>query len=179
MEERWKNMIGYESKYMISNHGKVRSLPRKTRSNSVKDKILKDVNNGKGYRYVTLKLTPEIRKNHYIHRLVAAHFVENPLNKPNVNHIDNDKSNNMANNLEWVTQKENIIHCIKQGRSRYNWFPVLQFSMNDVLIKEHKSASHASREIGCTEPLIQMAANKNNKLKTAKGFVWKYKKDLI
>lgn len=65
--------------------------------------------NGKGYLIVSLRKQGK-RKNHYVHRLVAMAFVENPDSKKYINHIDFNKHNNNASNLEWCTQKENTNH---------------------------------------------------------------------
>lgn len=178
MEEIWKDVVGYEGYYRVSNLGRVKSVPRKTVTNIVRDKILSDFDNGHGYRYITFSIKQK-RKNYYIHRLVANAFISNIENKPSINHIDSNRSNNNVSNLEWVTVKENVAHCKENGRAKYNWHPVLQFTLDGNFIKEYASTVEAAKHIGCTSELIQMAANKNNSLKTAKGFIWKYKKYLI
>ena len=70
--------------------------------------------NGNGYLYVS-KQSGRKTKHYYVHRLVAEAFIENPLNKPEVNHIDGNKRNNIVENLEWCTRGENIIHAYKTG----------------------------------------------------------------
>lgn len=113
LERKWKPIKGYEGHYEISNYGEVRSLI--FRNNKVeKQKIhyLTPTDNGYGYKIVGLK-NGKKRKNHYIHRLVAEAFIENPLNLPVVNHLDHDRSNNRADNLEWLTQKENVNYSLE------------------------------------------------------------------
>lgn len=109
--EIWKNIEEYEGLYQISNLGKVRSLDRYVtdvnKTQFIKGKNLKAGDNGKGYLIVSL-LKNGFRKNHYIHRLVAKHFLENYDSKKVVNHKDFNTKNNSVNNLEVVTQKENI-----------------------------------------------------------------------
>lgn len=78
------------------------------------ERILKYSVNPKGYRIVRL-CNNKVQKNYTIHRLVAENFIFNPENKPQVNHIDCNKQNNCVDNLEWVTNKENRIHAIKNG----------------------------------------------------------------
>ena len=102
MEEVWKNIIGYEKLYKISNTGKVYSL--------ITHKIMAG-NLRSGYKNVQLSKNGS-RKNFQIHRLVAVHFIDNPNNLPIVNHIDYCRTNNSVENLEWVTQKENVRHSI-------------------------------------------------------------------
>ena len=118
MEEIWKDIIGYEGKYKVSNMGRVYSIPR-----------LNSLGNRCGGRYLSIRkvgckqgikpyyqycLCDEgVNVNVKIHRLVAEHFIPNPLNKPEVNHIDGDKSNNKVENLEWVTHQENCIHSFQ------------------------------------------------------------------
>ena len=73
------------------------------------------INKKRGYAYVRTS-----KRNYLVHRLVAIYFSQNPSNKPQVNHIDSNRSNNNINNLEWVTAKENTQHAIKAGRIVFN-----------------------------------------------------------
>ena len=114
--EEWKDIKGYEGLYQISNNGNVRSLDKYVNHSRkgkrlIKGKIMSATDNGKGYKIVGLKKEGK-RRNHYIHRLVADAFIPNPDKKNCVNHIDYNRSNNNANNLEWCTTKENIHHSI-------------------------------------------------------------------
>lgn len=68
----------------------------------------------KGYHKVNLN-KEKYKREYSIHRLVAMTYIDNPYNKPQVNHIDGNKSNNNINNLEWCTASENIIHAVKTG----------------------------------------------------------------
>jgi hypothetical protein len=116
MEEIWKDIKGYEGLYQISNLGKVKSLSKQCRySHSVtnkthyritKEKILCN-RYCKGYKTIQLQ-----NKQFRICRLVAIHFIDNPQNKPCVNHIDGNKKNDTINNLEWVTYSENMKHAV-------------------------------------------------------------------
>lgn len=98
MQEIWKDITEYEGIYQISNLGRVK--------NTVTKEIKKQTDNGKGYKIVNLWKQNK-GKMFYIHRLVAEAFIENTLNKPEVHHIDSDRSNNTVENLAWVTTKEN------------------------------------------------------------------------
>ena len=101
MQEIWKQSI--VENYEISNLGKIRN--KKT------NRIIKPDKEEKGYCRLTIKLNG--KKKHYaVHRLVAIAFIPNPNNLPQVDHIDNDKSNNRVDNLRWVSNKEN---------SQYRW----------------------------------------------------------
>lgn len=117
-QEIWKDIKDYEGSYQISNLGRVKSLSRKMwNGNSFwesKERILKSSQDKDGYLLVGLHKNNK-KKMCKIHRLVAIHFIDNPYNKPEVNHIDGDKSNNCADNLEWVTSSENSIHAYKSG----------------------------------------------------------------
>ena len=77
--------------------------------------------NHSGYPYVHMRMLDGKLKKHYVHRVIAYKFHENPENKPQINHIDGDKLNNHASNLEWATQSENIRHAhdtgLKHGRA--------------------------------------------------------------
>ena len=102
--EVFKDISNFENKYQISNTGKVRS--KKT------GLFLKPMYNKKGYQYVHLFINKKKSVKWYIHRLVGFHFIDNPLNKPQINHIDGNPSNNNVDNLEWVTNEENQRHAI-------------------------------------------------------------------
>jgi len=97
-----KEIKGYEGIYSISDTGSVYNLKRK--------KFLKTT---KTARYIVVSLNKNgVGKRHYVHRLVAEAFCDNPLRKPCVNHIDHNKENNNYTNLEWVTPKENRLHHV-------------------------------------------------------------------
>jgi hypothetical protein len=97
---RYKHINGYERNYRIYIDGEVWSV----RSG----KFLKQ-ETSRGYKRVTLSISGKTKR-FQVHRLVAMYFIENPLNKPCVNHIDGDKENNWLNNLEWCTYSENESH---------------------------------------------------------------------
>ena len=115
MQEIWKDINGYEGLYQVSNLGRVKSLDRRARNHKngstrfVKGQMITATGNGNGYKIVGLRYQRK-RENRYVHRLVAEHFIDNPDDKKYINHIDYDTSNNCVENLEWCTQKENIIH---------------------------------------------------------------------
>jgi hypothetical protein len=106
MEEIWENIEGYEGLYQISNRGRVKSLERIDENNHpIKERIMKP-SMSLGYLYVGLRKQGK-QKRMRIHRLVAAAFIPNPDNKEEVGHKDETRTNNYADNLEWVSKKEN------------------------------------------------------------------------
>jgi hypothetical protein len=117
--EVWKSVVGLEDYYEVSNLGRVRSFDREyidrlDRTLRFKGRDLTPLLRN-GYLTVGLKQPGEQVVIKYIHRLVAVAFIDNPENKPCVNHIDGVKTKNNINNLEWCTQKENTAHAIKEG----------------------------------------------------------------
>lgn len=115
IEELWKDIEGYKGLYKISNIGRVRSKERyNLRGKLIKSKIRKPFINNNGYLRVNLS-KKNLTKNYSLHRLVALHFISNPDNKEQVNHIDGNKQNNCINNLEWVTASENMKHSYDIG----------------------------------------------------------------
>lgn len=119
MEEIWKDISEYEGYYQVSNLGNVRSLPRIVRyKNSglrkYPGKLLSSEMMKDNYQRVVL-MKNGVKTKFRIHRLVATAFIPNVNNKPFINHIDGNKSNNVVNNLEWCTASENIIHADKCG----------------------------------------------------------------
>ena len=114
--ERWALIPGYDGRYAISDHGRVKSFLRwdvTTRSYIPCERLLTPTDNGYGYLVIMLRLGT-LRKSHYIHRLVADAFVDNVLCLPCVNHKDFNKKNNAFWNLEWVTQGDNVRYSAKR-----------------------------------------------------------------
>lgn len=118
--EIWKDIVGYEGYYQVSNIGRVRSVERFisyckiNRTQKYPSLILKQCLNTVGYFQVSLSINQQ-RKRRVVHRLVAEAFCCNINNKPVVNHIDGDYLNNNAYNLEWCTHIENVHHAISTG----------------------------------------------------------------
>lgn len=106
IKETWKAIEGYEGAYEVSDLGRVRNIKRGGR--------IMSQSNVHGYRAVNLSKDGKTRSIS-VHRLVAKAFIPNPDNKPQVNHIDGIKSNNVVNNLEWATPQENHIHACNTG----------------------------------------------------------------
>ena len=111
MTEIWKPVVGFEGLYEVSNLGRVKSLYDQFKRPRVL--IRKESVKPEGYCYLDLK-----GKQFYVHRLVAMAFIENPQNKPFVNHKDSNPSNNHVDNLEWVTHAENAQHGYKHGNMK-------------------------------------------------------------
>ena len=119
--ENWKDIIGYEGLYQVSNLGNVKSLSKTVLNRGKypsisKEKIFKYRIDKYGYALFRFTKNNK-RKNILGHRLVALAFLPNPENKPQVNHIDGNKLNNNMDNLEWNTAKENVNHSWRNGLS--------------------------------------------------------------
>ena len=155
------------------NHGNIHNEPKK---------VLKGYPNTKGYLLVDLRPKRAIK----IHRLVACAFIDNPFNKPQVNHIDGNKNNNHCNNLEWVTNSENQIHANKiglrkpaKGEDNYqynsehkNCKKVRQLTLDGEEVSVFNSLAMAGRSIGKGYSLISGCCN--GKCQTAYGFRWEF-----
>lgn len=131
--ESWSDVVGYEGLYQVSNLGRVKSLGRKVlvkqdrydkpRLMNWKGRILKPgiraERDRAGCKYAKVILRKDgISKNHQVHRLVAVAFIDNPANKPVVNHIDCNGLNNNVKNLEWCTIAENNHHSLTMGNRK-------------------------------------------------------------
>lgn len=113
--EIWKDVAGYEGFFKVSNYGRVKSQDRVTMSGKkIVGRVLKTRINKDCYEYVSLNSDRKCATKS-VHRLVAEAFIPNNENKPQVNHIDCRKTNNISSNLEWVTNKENIHHALMNG----------------------------------------------------------------
>lgn len=180
--EIWKDVVGYEDLYQVSNLGRVVSLGRiismkdgrtqREFTKRTKSKILKQVVDKGGYLIVSLSETfseKKQSKNHKVHRLVAKAFIQNPENKPHIDHIDRNRTNNCVSNLRWCTTIENHSNILTQFH-RAN--PVQQFSFNGELLNVFSSAKKASRIIHCNQYKIKQCCN--GEIPSYKGYIWKY-----
>lgn len=120
-KEEWKDIQGYEGLYQVSNLGRVKSLERITKipnAKRIEKEKIRKLGTRNGYFVINLMKNNK-RKSFQVHRLVAEAFIDNPQDKPFVNHIDYNKKNNNVYNLEWCTQKENVHHSIKNMKHRH------------------------------------------------------------
>lgn len=117
MNEIWKNAVGYEGLYEVSNLGRVRSVDRYDSLGHFRESIiLRQHLDHNGYKFVALFKDGK-RKSIKIHRIVAMAFIPNPNNLPQVNHIDENKINNNVDNLEWCDCKYNCNYGTRNERT--------------------------------------------------------------
>lgn len=173
--------------YHVSNHGRVKSIARSVSNKAyrykkvmpVKEVMLSLKPNSKiGYVIVSLR-----RKKYYVHRLVAQAFIDNSQGKPQVNHIDGDKSNNHVSNLEWCNNSENGKHSYaflnrpkpylgRINELHHNSKPVYQISLDGFLIAEFPNSREANRSTGITHQNINHCVH--GRRKSAGGYLWSY-----
>ena len=175
--EEWRDVAGYEGLYQVSSEGRVKSLERKIPhwrggERIQKERILKTHIDRDGYLKLNLHAGGK-PKNLKVHRLVCQAFHENPDNKPQVNHINEDKTDNRARNLEWCTMRENVNHGTAKERSaKARSKPVGQYTLDGELVKIWASTVEVERQTGFRHGNICKAAN--GKIKQVYGFRWKY-----
>lgn len=168
--EIWRDIAGYESLYQVSNKGRIKSL---IAHNGTKERILKPHTIGHGYLNVDLCKNGHLKKN-LVHRLVAQAFIENPGNLPQVNHKDENKLNNHADNLEWCTAKYNMNYGdAPQKRAEKRSKQVLQLNKDGQFVAQYCSLHDAERKTGIGISQICMVCKGKRIL--AGGYMWKYK----
>lgn len=160
MKEIWKDIQGYEGLYQVSNLGNIKSF--------YTGKILKG-GNYKGYLRLNLYKNG-VKSMVSIHRLVAQTFIPNPENKPEVNHIDEDTTNNMVSNLEWMTSKENCNHGTRNDRLST---PILAINITTGKVKEYSGVRECARKLNLHSPNI--IAVLKGRYKQTGGYTFKYK----
>lgn len=177
MVEEWRDVIGYEGLYRVSNKGKVIS----TKSGKEKS-ILSDK---RGYQRVALWKNCVGRK-FRVHRLVCFSFLPNQNNEPYVNHKDGDPSNNNLENLEWISHGDNIKHAYsalgktgvnkgKFGIKNHRSKAVLMIDDEGKVVHRYECVRDAARDGGFDNGAISMCCN--GKYKSHKGFVWEFAKN--
>ena len=164
--ESWKVIYDFPN-YEISNYGNVRN----------NTKIVKAVPNKHGYNVVVL--CNGIRKSVNIHRLVAAAFIPNPENKPCIDHIDGNRANNHADNLRWVTVKENQNNPITKSKwigkkANPHHEKAVEQIKNGIVVNVFVSIQEAARKGNFSATAIcKVCKGKEN---LHKGYKWRYKK---
>lgn len=145
--EIWVDVVGYEGLYQVSNLGRVKATKGNIKSSRMQNS---------GYRTMDLYKN-NVQKTCTVHRLVAIAFLENPHDKPNVNHKNGDKTDNRLINLEWVTVSENNNHAIRTGLRKT--IKVIQKDLNDNVIEVFDSLKMASIKSNVSMPSISRCIN--------------------
>ena len=156
-----KDIKNYEGLYAITPEGEVWSYRRK--------KFLKPRANNDGYLIVNLHKDGKV-KTHLIHRLVAEAYIPNTENLPQINHRDENKTNNCLQNLEWCDAKYNSNYGTRNEKIKK---PILQFSLDGEFIREWECANDVGKEV---QSNISKCLKGNRK--SAYGFIWKFKEDI-
>lgn len=194
MTEEWRPVVGYEGSYEVSSMGTIRSLDRiNSRGSWIKGRLMKPYMNQYGYMKVKLRIKGE-QTGYSVHRLVAQAFITNPDDKPQVNHINENKTDNRVSNLEWVTIRENAVHGTRIQRITANTDYVKRVANTDyVLIARKQAKAVTATHLRSGEVLYfpsMREAQRNGFNSSAvskcckgerayhKGYVWEYAVDV-
>ena len=164
MAEVWKAVKGYEGLYRVSNFGRVFSIKNR--------KLLKPFISG-NYEHVNLYKGGK-RWHTKVHSLVANAFVANPENKPEINHIDGDKTNNRRDNLEWVTSSENKQHAIEHELFKQR--PVIATNIESGEEIRFKSGREAARSLNVNQTSMRYVLN--GRQKQSGGYRFRYESEV-
>ena len=160
--EHWKAIAGYEGLYEVSDLGRVKSL---NYNHTGTEKILKPQKDTSGYLQVDLCRDGHTKRL-FVHRLVAEAFITNPNNLATVNHKDEVKTNNVVSNLEWMSRGDNKRYSANKSVQMFDKFTL-------ELLATFPSTMEAERITGIANQSISACCL--GKLKSAGGYVWKYK----
>lgn len=178
MEEIWKDIKGYEGLYQVSNLGRVKSLLRKVPHlggyRTIPERVVKiHKSSTTGYKMAHL-CKNSTYKLYLVHRLVAEAFVPNPHNLPYVNHKNEIRTDNNAENLEWCTPNYNIEYSHVRERLAFKiQKAVEQYDLDGRLVKVYNSTKIAGNVIGVSPSSIAKCCN--GKIGSVKGYLWKFK----
>lgn len=172
MCEIWKDVPEFEGMYKVSNLGRIKSL-RKSQKSGLKDEyFLKPCLSNNGYYQVTL-YGNRTRKKFQVHRLVASCFIPNPENLPQINHKDENPSNNCADNLEWCTAAYNNNYGTASLRGMITKSKMVdQFLPTGQFIARYICSSIAEKFTGVPKELIRECCR--GETESAHGFIWHY-----
>lgn len=189
-EEIWRSIEGYEGLYEVSNLGRVRSLDRLVNNGIgiyvAKGRILKPERLNCGYLLLGLNKDSK-KKMFYVHRIVGMAFQDicgQYREGLHINHINTVRTDNRAENLHWVTRKENMnnpltranIYNAQKNRLLNGIIQpkiVIQSDLEDNFIAEYPSVTEAKRQTGISQSLISLCCR--GKVKTARGYIFRYK----
>ena len=167
MKEIWKDIKDYEGLYQVSNLGRVKRITT--------GRVLKPLKHANGYLMVKLSKN-SIVYTKTVHRLVAEAFIPNPEHKSEINHIDENKTNNNVSNLEWMTRKENINHGTRTERmSKTQSIPIIATNIKTGESKEFYGARECARQLGLTHGNITSVLK--GRYKQTGGYIFKYKEE--
>ena len=180
--EIWKDVVGYEGYYQVSNEGNVRSVDRFVKcSNSIrryKGRLLAGCFDNHGYYRVLLSVAGK-HKSCQVHRMVAKAFIENKDNLPEVNHKDENPENNCVDNLEWCSKIYNLEYGTGREKSiKSHKKAVQQIDKNGIVIAEYGGVNDAARAIGKPKDATSITKCCAGKKQTAHGYKWRYKEVL-
>lgn len=176
MQEVWKDVVGFEGVYQVSNTGQVRSIDRITNyGRRLKGRVLKQAPGGRTGEYRSIQLFDlegnGIRK--YVHQVVAEAFIGCHRDGYQINHKDENKSNNNVANLEWVTASENINYGTRSLKdAAHKNKAVEQIDENGNVINVYISATDAQKKTGIWRTHISGCCLGKNK--SAGGFKWRF-----
>lgn len=172
MKEIWKDIVGFEGIYQVSNLGRIKSFQKWKRASCPDEYVLKSTVANNGYCQVTL-YNGKKRAKYLVHRLVAEAFIPNPNGLPHINHIDENPENNAASNLEWCTPLYNNRYGTAKLRAMMTkGKPIQQFFINGQWIATYANPTIASKITGIKQKTITSCASGH--MKTGEGYVWKW-----
>lgn len=194
-KEFWKEIEGFDN-YQISNLGRVKNIKF--------DRLVKPLLDNRGYIMVNLYKNGKMKRLS-LHRLIAIAFIPNPENKPCIDHINTDRSDNRIENLRWCTQKENHNNPLSlmnhskaakgrtvseeqkknqsekmKGRYKGNKWgskKIIQLTLDGIFVREWDAIKDAADSFGVSSSAIWNCLNGKCQVKSIKGFKWKYKKE--
>lgn len=184
MREEWRDVVGYEGLYQVSNLGHVKGVARTIRRGNhtvtVPERVLNQNDNTNGYLRVNLSKDNRVKQS-FVHRLVAEAFVDNPNEFRYIDHLDSDRHNNNAENLAWCTQSENIAAAYARGRRKYT--PMSEDARRRVTKKVSKpvvrsdgkiypSVTSAAKGLCVTVGMVRHVLK--GRAKTVKGYSFRY-----